>query len=227
MNNNKPQLATTWYPDTLIGIAVIFIYFFSNIVFFVVMGSFIHSDDMLMLSCTLFSLAIVITLFNLQKKKLYPEMLFKGVFSFSDYRFNLYLMIGLMLFVTLLNKIFSISDELFIDQLFYNKSQYQVMILCIEIVLLSPILEEFLFRHFILAIFPYNLGGKWAAYAIVFSSLIFTLLHTQYIHFITMLNIFVVGVILSLARIISKGLLLPILLHMSYNFITLCLYFLL
>lgn len=225
-NQNNGYLATKWYPDTLIGIFAIIIYVISNIIFYTVMYRILVTTDTLIFGSIIFSIVVMLGLFVVQQRKLYPDMSFNGTFSRSDYQICLVILLVLMALFTLFSAMFNLSEETFLRDLFENNGQLDTIFICISAVILSPILEEILFRHFILAMIPYNLGGKWAAYAIIFSSLLFALSHIQYEHTFSLIFIFIIGIILALARIISQGLLLPILLHCSYNLISLILYFL-
>ncbi|MDT3249601.1 CPBP family glutamic-type intramembrane protease [Serratia sp. root2] len=49
------------------------------------------------------------------------------------------------------------------------------------------------------------------------TSFLFAMLHTQYTDIRTLIILFIVSIILIVARIISKGVMTPVLLHMTMN----------
>lgn len=78
--------------------------------------------------------------------------------------------------------------------------------------ILAPVGEEILFRGILLNLFITN--KTWTTWVgVVLTSLLFTAIHQQYHNTITFFEIMVFAVIYAIARIRSKGLLLPILLH--------------
>lgn len=79
-----------------------------------------------------------------------------------------------------------------------------------------PIYEEIVFRGCLFGALKYWFGGRTYPAAIVMS-LIFTLLHTQYADWRTLFLLFLVSLTLSIARVKSDGLYLPIMLHMAMN----------
>jgi hypothetical protein len=52
---------------------------------------------------------------------------------------------------------------------------------------------------------------------IIFSSLVFSLMHTQFVSVLEYVLMFVVGVIISYSRVVTKGLLAPIAIHSGMN----------
>ncbi|MCT2388112.1 CPBP family intramembrane glutamic endopeptidase [Erwinia pyrifoliae] len=89
---------------------------------------------------------------------------------------------------------------------------------CLAVVLLAPIFEEILFRGFILQGFL-----LWAPHqrlgCAIMTSLIFALLHSQYVHLQTVISLVVLSLLLCAARFVSGGLRLPMVLHMLNNFL--------
>lgn len=97
----------------------------------------------------------------------------------------------------------------------------------LSLLLLVPIYEEIFFRHFILATLPFKIN-KWLTVLVIsITSLLFCIVHKQYIYLTTYLWLFFVSIVYCLVRINSNGLLLPILLHSYTIFLVLLLsYFL-
>lgn len=96
--------------------------------------------------------------------------------------------------------------------LYQFKTDIQVIVLVISLLLLPPIVEELAFRHFILSILPFNASVRIAWVAITATGLFFVYTHS-YIYLTSNLLIFALAMIFGLARIRSGGLLLPIALH--------------
>lgn len=93
-----------------------------------------------------------------------------------------------------------------------TSDQYKLMIL--SLLVLPPIVEEICFRHFILGVLPYKRNRYVAALAVVASAGFFMYSHfAAYSHWPTLALMFILGVILAVARLRSGGLLLPITLH--------------
>jgi membrane protease YdiL (CAAX protease family) len=79
-------------------------------------------------------------------------------------------------------------------------------------VVLAPLSEEIVFRGVLLNIFITR--NPWTGYVgAVLLAVIFSMMHGQYKHLITFIELFAVALLLSLARLRSGGLLLPVLLH--------------
>ncbi|MFX4315776.1 CPBP family intramembrane metalloprotease [Enterobacter sp. 63] len=82
--------------------------------------------------------------------------------------------------------------------------------------LITPFYEEVFYRGCLF-------GGlcsvfrKHITIPIIFSSLVFSLMHTQFTSIFEYGLMFVVGVIISYARVLTKGLLVPILIHSGMN----------
>nr|WP_080398351.1 CPBP family intramembrane glutamic endopeptidase [Burkholderia pseudomallei] len=75
-----------------------------------------------------------------------------------------------------------------------------------------PIVEELAFRHFLLSVLPFRANRIAASIAVVATALYFSHVH-DYQYWTTDAEIFLVGVLLAIARIRSNGLLLPVALH--------------
>lgn len=87
-------------------------------------------------------------------------------------------------------------------------------LLWIAIIIAAPVFEEILFRGFLFTGFPRNLPGRILA---VFStSIIWATIHLQY-ELYHIIMIFVIGIVLGIARIRTGSLLVPIAIHMMNN----------
>lgn len=84
-------------------------------------------------------------------------------------------------------------------------------------VILAPLMEELIFRGFLLRAPNMERSTRVAMLAIFASAGIFSVTHFNYENTSSFVAIFFVGVVLGLARIASGGLLLPVALHMAAN----------
>ncbi|WP_244868142.1 type II CAAX endopeptidase family protein [Pseudomonas sp. Eqa60] len=104
-------------------------------------------------------------------------------------------------------------EEAFMAELLAGLNGWQTLIKIASLMVLPPIVEELFFRHYLLRLFPYENSQVWKWIAVIVSAAIFAGLHTQYGNGTTMALIFASGCIFAVARIVSGGLLVPILLH--------------
>ncbi|MDU4093442.1 MAG: CPBP family intramembrane glutamic endopeptidase [Pantoea sp.] len=101
-----------------------------------------------------------------------------------------------------------------------QQTPFSLWMLLLSAVLLAPIFEEILFRGFLLQVFL--LWAPRSRFAsIMLTSLLFAVMHTQYIHWQTLAVLTLFSVLLCYARLRANGLLLPVLLHMLNNLIAL------
>lgn len=84
------------------------------------------------------------------------------------------------------------------------------------LVFVVPVYEEVVFRGCLLtALFTFFRGNIY--FASLATSALFSVLHTQYADVRSFIILYVVSVILIIGRIVSRGLYMPILLHMAMN----------
>lgn len=115
----------------------------------------------------------------------------------------------------LLGKALALPVEPFMTKLFADKSIPDVILTLLTIFILAPLNEETLFRGIMLNVFRSRYSWTMWLGALI-TSLLFVAVHMQqYQNLLTLVGIFLVGLITSAARIRSGGLLLPVLLHME------------
>ncbi|KAA8999487.1 CPBP family intramembrane metalloprotease [Affinibrenneria salicis] len=84
------------------------------------------------------------------------------------------------------------------------------------LIVIVPVYEEVVFRGFLYgALKAWFANNVW--WAAIVSSIMFTLLHTQYTDFRTLAILFLVALCFTVARVKSNGLLMPIALHITMN----------
>ena len=101
-----------------------------------------------------------------------------------------------------------------VEKLFADKSIPDVILTLLTIFILAPLNEETLFRGIMLNVFRSRYCWTMWLGALI-TSLLFVAAHSQYQNLLTLAELFLVGLITSVARIRSGGLLLPVLLHME------------
>ncbi|MEW9383282.1 CPBP family intramembrane glutamic endopeptidase [Escherichia coli] len=116
--------------------------------------------------------------------------------------------------VFLLGKALALPAEPFMTKLFADKSIPDVILTLLTIFILAPLNEETLFRGIMLNVFHSRYCWTMWLGALI-TSLLFVAAHSQYQNLLTLAELFLVGLITSVARIRSGGLLLPVLLHME------------
>ena len=87
-------------------------------------------------------------------------------------------------------------------------------LLVLGVGVMAPILEELIFRGFLLKEFSYTFLGTSGA--VVLTSLIWALIHSQY-DWVYLAIIFVTGLLFGIARVMSHSLLVPIVMHILFN----------
>lgn len=98
--------------------------------------------------------------------------------------------------------------------LFLFRTDSQIVVKVLALLVLPPIYEEILFRYFLLGAVPYGDNLKLQALATLLASAVFVSMHS-YEYWTTNLLIFMVGILTAAARIHSRGLLVPIAMHMQ------------
>lgn len=109
--------------------------------------------------------------------------------------------------------VLGLPREVFMAELLDGLNGWQATIKIASLIVLPPIAEELFFRHYMLRLFPYENSRAWTWIAIIVTSAIFAGMHIQYGNWITVVLIFACGGIFAIARVVSGGLLVPVLLH--------------
>jgi len=100
----------------------------------------------------------------------------------------------------------------------FNKPLLGQISVALTIFLIAPIGEEIVFRGFLLN--PFLKYKKWVQCAgIIISSLLFAYIHKGQYHIFVIAQLFLFSVIISISRIKSGGILLPIILHIEASFL--------
>ncbi|HGA7339036.1 TPA: lysostaphin resistance A-like protein [Salmonella enterica subsp. enterica serovar Saintpaul] len=93
---------------------------------------------------------------------------------------------------------------------------YIFWINAILIIFIAPVYEEIIFRGCLFNIIYFWCRSNIYVTAIIVS-VMFSVVHLQYTEIMTFIVLFLVSLILSLARVKGRGLLMPVLLHILMN----------
>ena len=119
-----------------------------------------------------------------------------------------------LIFITLIYSLFE-EPEPWLETL-NQLSGIHLVLTVVSICLLAPVSEEVIFRGFLLNA-GLGFGKRGEQIAILATSLIFMLVHTQYQQPATFVFLFLFSVILCYARLYTRSLLVPIILHAMCN----------
>lgn len=86
-----------------------------------------------------------------------------------------------------------------------------------SIAVFAPITEEIIFRHLITEAFAVNTGRHWVWIGSALSVVLFTIGHTQYLKLSSFIFVGAYAIILTLARLHTGGIFVPILMHVMNN----------
>lgn len=96
---------------------------------------------------------------------------------------------------------------------YYQMTTVQLSVYLVSLLVLPPVVEEILYRHFVLSVIPFRKNVWCAVLAILVPAVVFTLVHRQYEYWTTYATLFGFAVVSGVARVMSRGMLLSILLH--------------
>ncbi|EFE08944.1 CPBP family intramembrane glutamic endopeptidase [Citrobacter youngae] len=137
----------------------------------------------------------------------------KGIFSVRRFTF---LFVGLLIIQLILPWFLGLrqTEAWVTSQVSLNS--YALWLSTLTLVFIAPVYEEIVFRGCLFNAFQYWFNNKtWLSSVVV--SVIFAVMHTQYVDLRTLLMLFLVSQVLILARLKSNGLLMPITLHIAMN----------
>lgn len=93
----------------------------------------------------------------------------------------------------------------------------EFMLTFLMVGLLAPIVEELVFRQYLFTLLPYRKSMAWSIGVAALWAIVFSAVHTQYANPITFGVIAVLAFGFGMARVITGGILLPILMHALVN----------
>jgi len=113
---------------------------------------------------------------------------------------------------TFLDVTLGFGREPFMENLLSKFSTAQIILFLSMLVVLPPLSEELLYRHFLIRLFPIT-SRPWQWFAVIAMAALFTLTHGQYKNWPSFLLLGCLGAIFGAARIATGGLTAPVLLH--------------
>jgi len=120
---------------------------------------------------------------------------------------------GIMCLLTVTSLVDMEPSMRYIDAHFDSLPTESFLIESLALILLAPIVEELLYRHFLLGVIGFQTPYPLQIFMVVIVSILFSIQHHQYVNMTTNFQIFLLGVIFGYARMISGGLALPLYLH--------------
>jgi uncharacterized protein len=128
-----------------------------------------------------------------------------------------YLLAGALVFLALasLGRLLPIPKSLPIDRFFENARQAAIM--SVFAVAIAPLMEELFFRGFLYPVLARRFG---MVFSVIFTAVAFALLHGSQLQFswAAVLIIFIVGIVLTTIRAVTRSVAASFLLHVGYNF---------
>ncbi|MBK0091091.1 type II CAAX endopeptidase family protein [Erwinia sp. S59] len=202
-------MARLW--NALINISLFVLMFFST----ALPLAFPNRDELLM-SGLFFSYAIIVQFLAIMPIYF---LFFRKKEAFRAGQFS---SLQFMMFMTLIiitqyivSNVFFPSERQVSSEKVLNLPVLTILLTQLTYGFLAPIYEEITIRGGLFA--GLNIIFKNKLVAAMVTSLIFSLMHTQHLEFKYFLVLFLVSLIFILAKVVSGGLLLPIVLHISMN----------
>ncbi|TBN34961.1 CPBP family intramembrane glutamic endopeptidase [Pseudomonas sp. BGI-2] len=127
-------------------------------------------------------------------------------------RFGVPLIVAAYVVTTFLDVTLGFGREPFMENLLSEFSTAQIILFLSMLLVLPPLSEELLYRHFLIRLFPIT-SRSWQWVAVIAMAALFMLTHGQYKNWPSFLLLGCLGVIFGAARIATGGLVAPVLLH--------------
>jgi uncharacterized protein len=214
----RTPFATRWSPALLLGPLLCILYFYwpinwaINLLLFALFDNPVTS---LYRTLLFFGPALIffVAMFLMQKQFFFPDISFVGTHNRRWAVIGCIAVTAVYLVAYVVAYFLGQPRELYMVNLYAYQTPIQSVLLIFTLLLLPPIVEELVFRHFLLSTLPFNSKNVWISWiAVLATALIFVRAHS-YIYWTSNSLIFALGLIFGFARVLSRGLLLPTLLH--------------
>ncbi|MBI6851236.1 CPBP family intramembrane metalloprotease [Pseudomonas cichorii] len=113
---------------------------------------------------------------------------------------------------TFLDVTLGFGREPFMENLLSKFSTAQIILFLSMLIVLPPLSEELLYRHFLIRLFPIT-SRSWQWVAVIATAALFMLSHGQYKNWPSFLLLGCLGAFFGAARIATGGVVAPVLLH--------------
>jgi membrane protease YdiL (CAAX protease family) len=155
-----------------------------------------------------FFVIVPVYLFKFQKKEGF------GVGNFTLMQFVMFFALILIIQFVIPKVLFN-TGEVVVSHQQISLPLYTLILTQISYILMVPVYEEIAIRGGLFGALTVFSNSK--IFSALVTSLIFSLLHTQYSGFKPFFLLYLISLTLVAARVLSKGLLLPVLLHVFMN----------
>lgn len=204
--------ATRWSPALIFGV---FVYFGYRLINPMIVRQFEFSIQFFYSIPVYYGFAalLMLSLFGIHKLLCFPDIRFVGNVRRE------YVICGVLAVSLLYIVAYGIAlwlgqaREATMVSLYDLKTPAQNVVMITSLLVLPPIVEELAFRHFLLSVLPFKINRTIAVIAVIATAALFSLQHWHYDYLTTYLLLFALGIVFSLARIRSNGVVLPIVLH--------------
>jgi len=180
----------------------------------------IADKDALLLSLiaigsTLFVVPFVLLIAKLKRGTSLKRYFAFKLFSKKEFWFWLMIAIVILLVQDFVLPLLGVNEmpDFMLNITYPTESSKWLMVLGVAIMV--PVLEELIFRGFLLRGLAYSAMGPYAA--IVVTSLLWSIVHFQY-EWVYLLVIFLIGFVLGYARLKTHSIYIPIMMHVFLNF---------
>ncbi|MDY0927729.1 CPBP family intramembrane glutamic endopeptidase [Enterobacter sp. CFBP8995] len=137
-----------------------------------------------------------------------------GIGNFTIMQFVMFFAV-ILIIQFIIPTVFFDTDEIAVSQQQISLPLYTLILTQISYILVVPVYEEIAIRGGLFGALTVFSNNK--VFSAIITSLIFSLLHTQYSDFKPFFLLYLISLTLVAARVLSKGLLLPVLLHAFMN----------
>lgn len=137
-----------------------------------------------------------------------------GIGNFTIMQFVMFFAV-ILIIQFIIPTVFFSTDEIAVSQQQISPTLYTLILTQISYILVVPVYEEIAIRGGLFGALTVFSNNK--VFSAIITSLIFSLLHTQYSDFKPFFLLYLISLTLVAARVLSKGLLLPVLLHAFMN----------
>jgi len=164
---------------------------------------------------TLFVLPFIFTIAKFQKRWKFRDHFDFNKVSFKTLKFWFFIAIVILFIQDYVLPIW-VEQEMpeFMNNITYP-SELSKWLLVFGVAFMAPILEEVIFRGYLLKGFAHSFLGVYGA--IVLTSAIWAVIHFQY-EMVYLVMIFFIGLVLGYARFKANSIYIPIMMHIVFNF---------
>lgn len=205
------QARYSWWRRSLIGITALFLALTIQTWIFMVVGKDEWNSLWLMLAHGGMAVALLL-LAAVQLRSSGGLLMLLGHDIGRACKIYLPIVIVIYVVCTSLDVGLGYGRETFMVSFLGGLSALEKLLCLVMLLALPPLSEELLYRHFLMRLFPLN-SRFWQWVAILSTSVLFMLMHSQYTHWPSFALIGALAVLFAFARVRTGGILVPVILH--------------